>query len=77
MSLTQDRSEATDRQQADRRDELDQRTDGERKMSDANRRFFLRIALVVFGLTFIFGIYGGVSSGRPAGLGGKDTRTIS
>jgi hypothetical protein len=56
MSLTQDRSEATDRQQADRRDELDQRTDGELKMSDANRRFFLRIALVVFGLTFIFGI---------------------
>ncbi len=77
MSLTQDRSEATDRRQADRRDELDQRTDGERKMSDANRRFFLRIALVVFGLTFIFGIYGGVSSGRPAVLGGKDTRTIS
>jgi len=28
-------------------------------MSDANRRFFLQIALVVFGLTFIFGIYGG------------------
>ena len=26
-------------------------------MSDTNRLFFLRIALVVFGLTFIFGIY--------------------
>ena len=57
MSLAQDRSESTDRQQANRRDELDQRRDGERKMSDANRRLFLRIALVVFGLTFIFGIY--------------------
>jgi len=28
-------------------------------MSDANRLFFLRIALIVFGLTFIFGIYTG------------------
>jgi hypothetical protein len=27
------------------------------KMSDANRLFFLRIALIVIGLTFIFGIY--------------------
>src|SRR5215472_12848357 len=26
-------------------------------MSDANRLFFLRIALIVIGLTFIFGIY--------------------
>ncbi len=26
-------------------------------MSDANRLFYLRIALIVFGLTFIFGIY--------------------
>ena len=26
-------------------------------MSDANRMFFLRIALIVVGLTFIFGIY--------------------
>ena len=26
-------------------------------MSDANRRLYLRIALIVFGLTFIFGIY--------------------
>ena len=26
-------------------------------MSDANRLFFLRIALIVFGLTFVFGIY--------------------
>ena len=26
-------------------------------MSDANRLFFLRIALIAFGLTFIFGIY--------------------
>jgi hypothetical protein len=29
----------------------------ERKMSDANRRLYLRIALIVFGLTFILGIY--------------------
>ena len=28
-------------------------------MSDANRLFYLRIALVVFGLTFIVGIYTG------------------
>ncbi|HEV2546082.1 MAG TPA: DUF6632 domain-containing protein [Stellaceae bacterium] len=28
-------------------------------MSEANRRFYLRIALVVFGLIFIFGIYTG------------------
>jgi hypothetical protein len=28
-----------------------------RKMSDANRLFYLRIALIVVGLTFIFGIY--------------------
>src|SRR4029077_16468369 len=27
------------------------------KMSDANRELFLRIALIVIGLTFIFGIY--------------------
>jgi hypothetical protein len=27
------------------------------RMSDANRLFFLRIALIVIGLTFIFGIY--------------------
>src|SRR5499433_1770737 len=26
-------------------------------MSDANRLFFLRIALIVIGLTFIFGVY--------------------
>ena len=26
-------------------------------MSDANRRLYLRIALIIFGLTFIFGIY--------------------
>jgi hypothetical protein len=26
-------------------------------MSDANRRLYLRIALIFFGLTFIFGIY--------------------
>jgi Family of unknown function (DUF6632) len=31
--------------------------DGERKMSDANRLLCLRIALIVFGLTFIFGVY--------------------
>jgi hypothetical protein len=30
---------------------------GGRKMSDANHKLFLRIALIVFGLTFIFGIY--------------------
>jgi hypothetical protein len=30
---------------------------GERKMSDANRLLYLRIALIVFGLTFIFGVY--------------------
>ena len=30
---------------------------GETKTSDANRLLFLRIALVVIGLTFIFGIY--------------------
>jgi hypothetical protein len=30
---------------------------GELEMSDANRLFYLRIALIVFGLTFIFGIY--------------------
>jgi hypothetical protein len=29
----------------------------ERKMSDANRLLYLRIALIVIGLTFIFGIY--------------------
>jgi|ERR1035437_3471452 hypothetical protein len=29
----------------------------ESRMSDANRLFYLRIALVVFGLIFIFGIY--------------------
>jgi hypothetical protein len=52
MPLTQVRSEAPDRQQADRHDDLDRRT-------DANRLFYLRIALVVFGLTFIFGIYTG------------------
>jgi hypothetical protein len=26
-------------------------------MSDATRQFYLRIALIIFGLTFIFGIY--------------------
>src|SRR6516165_10338006 len=30
---------------------------GRSKMSDANRLLFLRIALIVIGLTFIFGIY--------------------
>jgi hypothetical protein len=30
---------------------------GDVKMSDANRLSFLRIALIVIGLTFIFGIY--------------------
>src|SRR5262249_55478937 len=32
-------------------------TIGRCKMSDANRLLFLRIALIVIGLTFIFGIY--------------------
>jgi len=32
-------------------------TMGDGKMSDANRLLFLRIALIVVGLTFIFGIY--------------------
>jgi len=59
MPLTQVRSEAPDRQRADRRDELDRRKDEESTLSDANRLFYLRIALVVFGLTFIFGIYTG------------------
>ncbi len=31
--------------------------EGELTMSDANRLLYLRIALIVFGLTFIFGIY--------------------
>jgi uncharacterized protein DUF6632 len=30
---------------------------GDTKMSDTNRLFFLRIALIAIGLTFIFGIY--------------------
>jgi hypothetical protein len=30
---------------------------GDAKMSDANRMLFLRIALIIIGLTFIFGIY--------------------
>jgi hypothetical protein len=30
---------------------------GERKMSSANRLLYLRIALIVFGLTFIIGVY--------------------
>jgi hypothetical protein len=30
---------------------------GELEMSDTNREFYLRIALVVLGLTFIFGFY--------------------
>src|SRR5215469_11047770 len=59
MPLTQVRSEAPDRQRADRRDELDRRKDEESTLSDANRLFYLRIALVVVGLTFIFGIYTG------------------
>jgi len=32
---------------------------GSVRMPDANRLFYLRIALVVFGLTFMFGIYTG------------------
>ena len=46
-------------------------------MSDANRRLYLRIALIVFGLTFIFGIIRWALSGSRVGLGDKDTRTIS
>jgi hypothetical protein len=30
---------------------------GDEKMSDANRLSFLRIALIIIGLTFVFGIY--------------------
>jgi hypothetical protein len=30
---------------------------GEHKMSDANRRLYLRIVLIIFGVIFIFGIY--------------------
>ena len=42
-------------------------------MSDANRLLLLRIALIVIGLTFIFGIY--TLCGPRAGLGDKDIRT--
>jgi len=49
---------------------------GERKMSDANRLLYLRIALIVFGLTFIFGVYP-LSIVWPSGwTGDKDTHTI-
>jgi hypothetical protein len=45
-------------------------------MSDASRLLFLRIALIVIGLTFIFGIYAlGIVCPR-AGFGDKDIRTI-
>jgi hypothetical protein len=37
--------------------ETNERWIGDAKTSDANRLLFLRIALVVIGLTFIFGIY--------------------
>ena len=37
--------------------ETNERWIGDTKTSDANRLLFLRIALVVIGLTFIFGIY--------------------
>ena len=45
-------------------------------MSDANRLLFLRVALIVIGLTFIFGIYTlGVL--WPSGWAwGRDIRTI-
>jgi hypothetical protein len=43
---------------------------------EENRLLYLRIALIVFGLTFIFGIYPWVSSGPPVGLGGKGINTI-
>jgi hypothetical protein len=46
--------EATEPSQAKR---LSANTHLERKMSDANRLLYLRVALIVFGLTFIFGIY--------------------
>ena len=39
------------------RNDSDLATTGRCKMSDANRLLFLRIALIVIGLTFIFGIY--------------------
>ena len=37
--------------------ETNERWLGDTKTTDANRPLFLRIALVVIGLTFIFGIY--------------------
>ena len=37
--------------------ETNERWLGDTKTSDANRLLFLRIALVVIGLTFIFGVY--------------------
>jgi uncharacterized protein DUF6632 len=36
---------------------MSERQMGELQMSDANRLLYLRIALIVVGLTFIFGIY--------------------
>ena len=46
-------------------------------MSDVDRLQFLRIALIVIGLTFIFRAYvRWASCGPRAGLGATDTRTI-
>ena len=45
-------------------------------MSDANRLLFLRIALIVIGLTFIFGIYTLGILWPWAGLGDRHIRTI-
>ena len=42
-------------------------------MSEANRLLCLRIALIVFGLTFIFGIY---HLGIPAELGGRHSHYL-
>jgi hypothetical protein len=46
-------------------------------MSPETRLFYLRIALIVIGLTFIFGVYPMTFFGPLAGLGAPSTtRTI-
>ena len=45
-------------------------------MSDETRLYYLRIALIVFGLIFVFGVYPPPWSGRRAGRGEWVTRTI-
>src|SRR6266481_1471225 len=56
---------------------------GDSKMSDANRLLFLRIALIVIGLTFIFGIYtlgivwpSGWAWGQGVALSDDDHRSV-